>query len=235
MEFQNTSDEPKYPQEADGGAMDQSMSLHSVTESQPKHRSLSTVFAELEKDDGAPVTVGTIRDALADRSFAALLLFFSGINLLPLPPGSTTILGVPLIIISAQMIAGLEKVWLPQFIARRPVSRALLNRFIDAAIPKLLWLEKWIRPRAWPFSNRAADIAIGLFILGLSIILWLPIPFGGNWPPALGIFLFTLSLFERDGVFFAAGVFMTAVTAAVVTLILTAGERIFHVISAWIF
>lgn len=200
-----------------------------------KHRSLSTVFAEIEADDDLPMTIGAIRDALADRSFATLLLFFSGINLLPLPPGSTSILGIPLIIISAQMIFGLEKVWLPDFIARRSVSRSLLNKFIDKAIPKLLWLEKWIKPRAWPFSNRAADIAIGIFILALSIILWLPIPFGGNWPPALGIFMFTLALFERDGVFFAAGIFMTAVTAAVVTVILTAGERIFHVISAWIF
>ena len=38
-----------------------------------------------------PVSIATIRDALGDRSFAALLFFFAVINLIPLPPGTSAL------------------------------------------------------------------------------------------------------------------------------------------------
>ena len=50
-------------------------------------RRLSDVFAALCAEAEGPITVGAIRDALGDRSFATLLVFFSSLNLLPLPPG----------------------------------------------------------------------------------------------------------------------------------------------------
>ena len=64
----------------------------------------------------------TIRDALGDRSFAALLLFFAIINLIPLPPGTSALLGLPLLIVSAQMVYGSKRVWLPRVLVDRTVS-----------------------------------------------------------------------------------------------------------------
>lgn len=56
-------------------------------------RRLSVIFRQLSARDEASISIGEIRDALGDRSFAALLLLFAALNLLPLPIGSTLILG----------------------------------------------------------------------------------------------------------------------------------------------
>src|SRR5262249_13731906 len=79
-------------------------------------RRLSEVFSELAARSDGPVSVGAIRDALGDRSFAALLVFFAFPNILPLPPGATTFLGLPLVLVSAQMIYGRGDAWLPEVI-----------------------------------------------------------------------------------------------------------------------
>src|SRR5215813_6497391 len=82
-------------------------------------RRLSAVFAELAERSDGPVSIGALRDALGDRSFAALLVFFAFPNMLPLPPGVTTLLGLPLVLVSAQMIYGRSDAWLPEIVTRR--------------------------------------------------------------------------------------------------------------------
>ena len=66
-------------------------------------RRLSALFAQMARDVEGPVSVAGIRDALGDRSFAALLVLFAALNMIPLPPPSSAILGLPLLIVSAQM------------------------------------------------------------------------------------------------------------------------------------
>src|SRR5690242_9111919 len=69
-------------------------------------RRMSLVFEELSRDASEAVTILQVREALGDRSLAALLAFFAAINLLPLPPGTTVVLGPPLVIVAVQMMLG---------------------------------------------------------------------------------------------------------------------------------
>ncbi len=200
----------------------------------PPHRSLSRVFEELAASTDGPITVEQLREFLADRSFAAIMLFFSAINLLPLPPGSSFILAVPLILLSIQMILGYQRAWLPKRILRVEIPRHVLDRFNAVTGPWLKWFEKFIRPRYWPFTNRTADIAIGVLILAMAIMLWMPIPLG-NWMPAAATFVFSLALFERDGVMFAAGVGVTIVSIIILVAVLTVGNALAHVAAGWFF
>ena len=80
-------------------------------------RRLSQVFSELSMEARGPVSIATIRDALGDRSFAALLFFFAVINLIPLPPGTSALLGLPLLIVSAQMVYGSKRARLPRILS----------------------------------------------------------------------------------------------------------------------
>ena len=41
---------------------------------------------------------------------------------MPLPPGASAVLGLPLIIVSAQMIYGSKHAWLPAFVSNRSLS-----------------------------------------------------------------------------------------------------------------
>ena len=53
----------------------------------------------------ARVSVGEIVDRFGTRAFGALLFIFALPNLLPLPPGSSTVLGAPLLLLAPQVAA----------------------------------------------------------------------------------------------------------------------------------
>lgn len=167
-------------------------------------RRLSQVFAELARDADKPVSLQTIRDALGDRGFAGMLIFFALLNMIPLPPPASAFLGLPLIIISAQMAYGTERAWLPQFIMNRSVSPEQFRRIMDWTMPRLIRLETVIRPRYWPFWGRHGERAVGVVTLLLGIIVTLPIPLG-NWLPACATAIMGVALSERDGILLVIG------------------------------
>ncbi|MBO6902734.1 MAG: exopolysaccharide biosynthesis protein [Rhizobiaceae bacterium] len=185
-------------------------------------RRLSQVLRQLADSADGPVTVAMIRDALGDRSYAALLVFCASLNLLPLPPGSTLLFGPPLILLTVQMVAGYQTVWLPRTWLSRSVGHDRFRRMIGRLVPKLERLERLVKPRRWPFeSPRTSDRIIGIIGLVLSIAVTLPIPFG-NWLPAFAVAIIGLSLSERDGVFLALGTAVGIVSLLIIATVIGA-------------
>lgn len=188
-------------------------------------RPLSVVLKELaDTHQNMPVSVSAIRSALADRSLATFLIITSLANLLPFPPGATLILGIPIIIVALQMVAGKGTVWLPDFFLKRSISAKTFSKVTTSIIPNLHKLERWVRPRKWPFaSNRQAERIIGLFAVILGVAVFLPVPFG-NWLPAFACALCGLALSERDGVWLAIGVGLGIVSIAIIFGVLAAAS-----------
>src|SRR3954467_1160378 len=92
-----------------------------------QHAALSTLLSRLSEGEG-PLTVGEMVDHFGERAFGALLFAFSVPNLLPLPPGSSTVLGAPLLILAPQLMLGVKAPWLPRALKRRSVDRAVLAK-----------------------------------------------------------------------------------------------------------
>lgn len=179
-------------------------------------RRLSQVLRDLGAATDGPVAIATIRDALGDRSFAALLVFFAAFNLLPLPPGATLIFGIPLLLITGQMVAGQRTAWLPTSMLNRSIGANRFRSMIDMFIPKLERMERLVKPRRWPFSTQqTSDRIIGAVGLVLAIAVTLPIPLG-NWLPAFALAVIGLSLSERDGIFLAGGIAIGIVSLLVI-------------------
>lgn len=179
-------------------------SLPSTVPALGPQRRLSSIIEELCARAESCITVQQIRDALGDRSFSTLLLFFALLNLLPLPPGSTLILGLPLILVSLQMVGGRHSVWLPQFLLGKSLQAEQFQKMAVRIVPRLQWLEALVRPRYWPFADpKTAERIIGIAAFVLAMLVTLPIPFG-NWFPALACALLGLALSERDGILLAA-------------------------------
>ncbi len=191
------------------------------------HRSLSAVLNEIAERPDDSFTIADVRDALADRSFATLLFLFAAINLLPLPPGSSAFLGLPPLIIAAQMIVGQSKVWLPDFILRRPIAADRFRQVVEKLTPWLSRAERLVKPRFWPFPLMLADRLIGIVAFILSLLLVAPIPFG-NWLPALGIALFGLALSERDGVTLGLAAAVTIAALGVLVAIFGSAAHLAH-------
>ncbi|MGE0499451.1 MAG: exopolysaccharide biosynthesis protein [Rhizobiaceae bacterium] len=197
-------------------------------------RRLSDVFAELARDASGPVSIASLRDAFGDRGFAALLVLFSAFNLIPLPPGASAILGLPLVIVAAQMAYGSQRAWLPAFVAHRSIPPETFRKAMDWIVPRLARIERWIKPRYWPFWRRQGDRILGIVALALAIVVTLPIPLG-NWLPAFATALIGLSLIERDGLLLAIGSAVGAISVVVVVAVVGAAGVAGNAVLGWLF
>lgn len=176
------------------------------------HEPLSAILRALCEEER--ITVGEIVDRFGRRAFGALLFVFSTPNLLPLPPGSSTILGAPLVLLAPQVALGVHAPWLPRFVDDREISGLDLNRFFGRLLPTVERFEKVSRPRLSFLFGGAGDRLLGLVCTLLALVLILPIPFG-NLLPALTIGVLAFSLVQRDGVFALLGYGLAAASGTV--------------------
>lgn len=176
---------------------------------------VSQVLSRLAGDESRDrISIRDLLDALGDRAYGALMLVLALPNLVPTPPGTSAILGTPLVILSARLALGLNP-WLPAFITRRSLARADFAAITARLAPWLARAERLMKPRLDMLSSRPAEHVIGLVCLVLAVILALPIPLG-NILPALAICLFCFGLLERDGIFVLAGFALSCLASIVV-------------------
>jgi hypothetical protein len=151
------------------------------------------------------------------RAFGALLFFFSAPNWLPLPPGSSTFLALPLVLLTPQVALGVQGPWLPRFIDDREMKRAELAKGVRKLIPTLRRIETVSRPRLLWMFGPVGDRLIGLTCCLLSLVLLLPIPLG-NMAPGVAIAGFGLAMVQRDGVLALIGYAVTAISAGLLVI-----------------
>lgn len=177
---------------------------------------LSVLLFRLANDTSRErISVGDLLAALGDRAIGALMFFFAAPNILPVPPGVSTLLGAPLLFLSAQLMLGMRP-WLPGIVTRRSLSRDDLATLVRRIVPWLAKAEKLLRPRLPVLARPPVEYFVGLVCLVLAAILMLPIPLG-NTLPALAISVLALGVLERDGVWIALGLLASVVAGAVVS------------------
>lgn len=177
-------------------------------------RSLSATLSGLASDQNRErISVRDIFEAMGDRAFGALMLVFALPNVIPTPPGTSVILGGPLIFLTAQLALGM-KPWLPRFIADRSMSRSDFSSLAGRIAPWLNRAERLLKPRMRFLTRPPLENLAGIVCFVLAVILTLPIPLG-NMLPALAICFFALAILERDGLFAILG-HVVAVVAVVV-------------------
>jgi hypothetical protein len=161
------------------------------------------------------ISIGDLASALGDRALGALLFVFAIPNVVPTPPGASTLLGTPLLLLAAQLTFG-RRPWLPALIARQSMSRDGFRGLVHRASPWLEQAERLLRPRWSAFALPPMEYLVGLVCLLLAAILVLPIPLG-NIPPALAIALMALGILERDGVWVLVGMVVAVASTVVVS------------------
>ncbi|MCK9215550.1 MAG: exopolysaccharide biosynthesis protein [Rhodoferax sp.] len=160
------------------------------------------------------IAISDLLVALGDRATAALMFLFAFPNVVPTPPGTSSILGAPLIFLSAQLMLG-QAPWLPALVANRSMARADFSLLVKRIVPWLQRAESLLRPRLSSLALPPMEYFVGFVSLLLSVLLVLPIPLG-NVLPALAISLMALGVLERDGAWVLAGLAMTVVAGSVV-------------------
>jgi len=188
------------------------MSSHSASV-QP----LSDVLRELAERPEPTLSVGELMERFGGRAMGALLLIFGLFCILPLPPGSTTLLGAPLVLLAPQLMFGAGAPWLPNRLRAQTIATADLRR----GLPKVLrWLQRaegLSRPRLLFLFGTWGQRAAGLVCTVLALVLILPIPLG-NMLPAAAVSVLALALVQRDGALAIVGYGLAVLSGGVLVL-----------------
>lgn len=165
---------------------------------------VSQILDEVADDNRrARVSISDLMRAMEARAVAALILFFSLPNAVPAPPGTSAILGLPLLYLCTQMMMG-KLPWLPALIADRSMTREDFRALVRRVSPILARAERLLKPRLLFLTSARGEQVVGAFCLLLAIVLALPIPLG-NMLPAIAISLMALGVLERDGLWVIGG------------------------------
>lgn len=199
------------------------------SEVRPHGGRLSDILAAIAADSSrARISMADLFSILSHRAFGALMLIFAAPNIFPTPPGLSSILAAPLIVLTVQLALSRPVPWLPNLLSNRSISRAEFAPLLEKVLPWLVRAEKLLKPRLGFLTRPPLEQGIALVCLLLAVILFLPIPLG-NMLPAISICLFSLAILERDG--------LAAILAAVITAtsIIIAWGGLYAVIQSAIF
>lgn len=194
---------------------------------------LSSILREISERRQPSISVGELTEQFGGRATGALLLVFGLACTLPLPPGGTTVFGLPLVLLAPQVAAAGGAPWLPHRLKSKSVKIADLRK----GLPRMLrWLERVeavSRPRLSFLFGAWGHRAVAVVCTLLALVLILPIPLG-NILPAASVSVLSLSLVQRDGLLSLAGYALAALSAGVLALsagvILRVADPVFELI-----
>lgn len=197
-----------------------------------KSSSVSELLELIGAREAAEVSVADILETFGNRAFGAMMFVFAAPLVLPMPPGVSAILGAPLMFITFQWMLGRRTLWLPKALLERTMSMSDFRNLMGKLTPYLERLERRLRPRLTFMYNPLGDRIVGALCFTLSIIVFLPVPFG-NMLPSFAIAAFAIGGAERDGIaaligwvaailsFFVLAVLSKAIIAAIMAFFTT--------------
>ena len=155
-------------------------------------------LSKISKD--GKTSLGDIVLQFHDIGFSIIMILLSLPIAIPLPypPGSTAIFGIPLMILSFQMIIGWDNIHLPRKIAKYKVSNKRIILFANKALPILKKIEKFLKRRFEFAASKYVERVIGVISFICAICIASPIPFT-HAIPAWGISIMSLGLLKKDG------------------------------------
>jgi tellurite resistance protein TerC len=175
---------------------------------------LSTDLENLHaRVQGTSLTLADLKQSLAERGSAMLLVLLALPFCVIAVPGLSTPFGIAICILGACLVSGREP-WLPHFIMRRRLSTKWSSQLLTGAAKVAREIEKFVRPRlaflhTGPGMRRLIGLAI--MIAGLALMLPLPIPFS-NAIPSWAILFLAIGMMEKDGLCVLLGHMMTIAT-----------------------
>ena len=164
---------------------------------------LTDLIDEIVADaENGALTLGAILDDLRDRSYGPLFFVLGLIILLPIGaiPGVPIVIGVILIILSAQFVFGLHHPWMPDRFRHLSVSEEKAKDARRRVGPTLRFLDHLVDERlSWVVSKPLRIFAaLSIMFLSLTMIPLEIVPFGVAVPGA-AIAAFGLAITARDG------------------------------------
>ncbi|WP_353274284.1 exopolysaccharide biosynthesis protein [Wolbachia endosymbiont (group B) of Hofmannophila pseudospretella] len=183
--------------------------------------------ADTNNNDNDKVTLFDIKTALHERGFGILIIIFSlPLSVpIPVPPGYTTILSIPLILFSLQLLFGFDSPWIPNWLERKSFQRSTLALVVEKTSPILKKIEKFMKPRMSFIFLGPGEKILAFMMLLCAIIIALPLPFT-HFLPAIGITLISLGIMGKDGFLSTLGVLFSFCALLVTLIVIVKGLKL---------
>ena len=169
-------------------------------------KTISDILKDIETAcDGERISIDDLLEAFHERGFGFFLFIFALPAALPLPAiGVGTILGIPLVFLTAQQAIGRHTIWFPEKFRKKSMKRENVISLIEKALPWTARIEKLIKPRLNFVTQGTFSRMIGVcgFVMALSVCIPLPLT---NTVPSFGIALMSIGILMRDGLAVLAG------------------------------
>lgn len=181
----------------------------------------------------------SIRDlilAMNSGGFGLIMTIFSLPIIIPLPPPFPSIISIPMVLFSFQMMIGYKSPHLPKMFSNLSVSRKILALMIEKSSPYIKKAESIVRPRFMMLSSDFAIRVIGLFCFIFSMSVLLPMPLS-NFIPGMGVLITSFGLLGRDGLIILFGLIIGSlgvlITSAAIFLGVEAIYALTKIVTNW--
>lgn len=199
-------------------------------------RKLSEVIRDfvviIQTLDTQKISINHVLDHFHERGIGFILIFFAAPMALPLPvpPGINVLLAMPLLILTAHQLCGAKRIYMPQKIRQKEVSKDKILSLSEALVKALTKLEVLIKPRlGWITTDRWSQF-FGLLAFIMALTVCIPVPLT-NTVPSFGITLIAIGFMMRDGLAVLTGALIgTAWVAMLAAAVIIFGPEAFEII-----
>jgi hypothetical protein len=168
-------------------------------------RPFSQVLTDVGAVDDPVLPMEELIGTFGERGFGALLLILGILSaVIGVIPGTTTLLGIPIMIIGVQLLFRRDELWLPGWILKRDLPRPAFAEAAAKVKGRLERVERFSRPRLSFMSSDLSEALIGLMCVVWAAVLMLPL-IGFNLVPSLIVAAFGFGLMQKDGVVMLVG------------------------------
>jgi hypothetical protein len=186
------------------------------------------VSEQLERWLGSDKTLGSLIELFEEKSFALLFVLLLGVPALPLPTGGVThVFEIIAMLVALQLIAGRDRIWLPQRWCKLELAGESQQRFIAGLMKMIRRLERFSHPHLrFLFDHRLSNIVFGLLVIGGCLGAFLAPPFTGlDTLPSLGVVLLSLGVLLED-IFVVVAALVVGVAGVLLEVVL--GSAVIH-------
>ncbi len=173
----------------------------------PIQATLAEMIGKLRQVAEAPdaqLTCNGLIELIGIHSHALALLVFALLNLLPGPPGYNFVVSLVMLAFSILMLLH-QPIRLWRWFGARKLPLKPLIKLMDV----LAWiaeaLTKVSSPRLFALSSRPALPLLGLFNIGMALVMIPPIPFC-NMLPSMAVAMISAGVLTRDGWLILGGI-----------------------------
>ncbi len=183
----------------------------------------------VNKSSADRIPVRDLVDAMQAIGFGLAMMIFAFGIIIPLPPPFPSIIAMPLIVFSLQMIAGYTAPKLPKRFEKISVKRSVVAMLVQKSAPYIRKVEHILRPRLSFVTTPRAERVIGVFALIFSSFIVLPMPLS-NFIPGLGILIISFGLLGKDGLVVICGIIVGLMGIAIsTTAVLLGVEALYYI------